>query len=97
MEYRITAYDAPHLVVLTGEGSGVASVDEIRFEPTATGTRIDYMANIRLGGVLRLLQPLLGGAFSKIALDAVGGMQRALDALAAERDAAHTSAATSPR
>ena len=97
MEYRITAYDAPHLVVLTGEGSGVASVDEIRFEPTATGTRIDYMADIRLGGVLRLLQPLLGGAFSKIALDAVGGMQRALDALAAEHDAAHTSAATSPR
>ena len=97
MEYRITAFEVPRRVVLTGEGSGVASVDEIRFEATATGTRIDYMADIRLGGVLRLVQPFLGGSFAKIARDAVGGMQQALDALAAERDPAHTHAATSPR
>ena len=87
MEYRITAFEAPRRVVLTGAGSGVASVDEIRFEPTAAGTRIDYTADIRLGGVLRLVQPFLGGAFSKIARDAVGGMQRALDARADARRA----------
>ena len=85
MEYRITTFEAPRRVVLTGEGSGVSAVDEIRFEPAGTGTRIDYTADIRLGGLMRLAQPFVGGAFAKIARDALGGMQRALDARAAER------------
>ena len=84
MEYRITTFEAPRRVVLTGEGSGVSAIDEIRFEPAGTGTRIDYTADIRLGGLMRLAQPLLGGAFAKIARDALDGMQRALDARAAQ-------------
>ena len=40
-------------VVLTGSGSGVSAVDEIRFERSGTGTHIDYTADIRLGGLLR--------------------------------------------
>ncbi len=83
MEYRITAFDAPRHVVLTGEGSGVAATDEIRFEPSGTGTRIDYVADIRLRGFLRLAQPFLGGAFAKIGRDALEGMKRALDVRAA--------------
>lgn len=85
MEYRITAFEAPRRVVLTGEGSGVSAVDEIRFEPidAGTGTRIDYTADIRLGGWMRLIQPLVGGTFEKIAKDALGGMKRALDERAA--------------
>ncbi len=85
MEYRITAYEPSRRVVLTGVGSGVSAVDEIRFEPTASGTRIDYTADIRLGGWMRLVEPFAGGAFRKIATDALGGMQRALDARAAAR------------
>ena len=42
----------------------MSAVDEIRFEPAGTGTRIDYTADIRLGGLLRLVQPFLGGAFA---------------------------------
>lgn len=84
MEYRITTFDAPRRVVLTGEGSGVSAIDEIRFEPAGTGTRIDYTADIRLAGLMRLAQPFLGGAFAKIARDALDGMQRALDARAAQ-------------
>lgn len=85
MEYRITTYEPPTRVVLTGEGSGVSAVDEIRFEPTATGTAIDYTADIRLGGWMRLIQPFAGGAIEKIGKDGVAGMQQALDARAAER------------
>ena len=84
MEYRITTFEAPRRVVLTGEGSGVSAIDEIRFEPAGTGTRIDYTADIRLAGLMRLAQPFLGGAFAKIARDALDGMQRALDARAAQ-------------
>lgn len=79
MEYRITTFEPPTRVVLTGEGSGVSAVDEIVFEETATGTAIDYTADIRLGGWMRLVQPFAGGAFEKIARDALGGMQQALD------------------
>lgn len=84
MEYRITTYEPPTRVVLTGEGSGISAVDEIRFAPRAdgTGTAIDYTADIRLGGWMRLIQPFVGGTFEKIARDALGGMQRALDAQA---------------
>jgi carbon monoxide dehydrogenase subunit G len=81
MEYRITTYEPPHRVVLDGSGSGVTAVDDIRFEVTESGgTRIDYTADIRLGGLLRLVQPFLGGAFKTLGRNAVAGMQRTLDA-----------------
>jgi carbon monoxide dehydrogenase subunit G len=95
MTYRVTTWEPPHRVVLTGEGSGVAAVDDIRFAPrgdgsgagtgggTSPGTHIDYTADIRLTGWLRLVEPFVGGTFRRIADDAVGGMRRALEARAA--------------
>ncbi len=83
MRYEVTVYEPPSRVVLTGAGSGVAAVDDIRFEPTPTGTRIDYVADIRLKGLMVLASPFAGGAFRRIARDARDGMQRALDQLAA--------------
>jgi hypothetical protein len=82
MDYEITAYEPGRRVVLTGTGQGVAAVDDIRFEATPTGTRIDYVADIRLQGAMRLLAPFAGGALARIARDARDGMQRALDARA---------------
>lgn len=87
MEYRITTFEEPTRVVLTGAGSGVSAVDEIVFEKTTTGTAIDYTADIRLGGWMRLAQPFAGGSFEKIVNDARGGMQKALDERAAARAA----------
>ena len=87
MEYRITTYEPPTRVILTGDGSSVAAVDDIRFERTATGTTIDYTADIRLRGWMRLIEPFAGGAFEKIAKDALGVMQRALDERAAAQEA----------
>jgi carbon monoxide dehydrogenase subunit G len=85
MEYRITTYEPPRRVILTGEGSNVSAVDDIRFEATVSGTRIDYTADIRLGGWMRLATPFAGDAFRRIAADALGGMRSALDARAAAR------------
>jgi dehydrogenase/reductase SDR family member 12 len=84
MEYAITTFAPNRRVVLTGHGSGVTAVDEIRFEPSGSGTHIDYTADIRLGGLLRLATPFLGGAFAKVAKDALGGMRTTLDGMAAE-------------
>jgi hypothetical protein len=83
MQYRITVYEPNRRVVLVGSGSGVAAVDEIRFTPRGTGTHIDYVADIRLQGLMRLAQPFAGGTFARIARDARDGMQRALDGRAA--------------
>jgi carbon monoxide dehydrogenase subunit G len=79
MEYRITTWEPSTRVVLTGEGSNVSAVDEIRFEPIPTGTRIDYTADIHLTGWMRLAEPFAGGQFDKIAKDALGGMKQTLD------------------
>jgi carbon monoxide dehydrogenase subunit G len=83
MEYRISVFEPPDRVVLLGDGSGVAAVDEIRFFPTETGTRIEYVADIHLRGWLRLVQPFAGGAFKRIARDAADGMEQTLAARAA--------------
>ncbi len=85
MEYRIVTFEPPRRVVLAGEGSGVSAIDEIRFEPSGGGTRIDYIADIRLRGPRALLTPLARGTFARIARDAREGMQRTLDELARQR------------
>lgn len=84
MDYVITGFEPSRRVVVTGTGSGVEAVDDIRFEATETGTRIDYMADIRLKGLMRLAAPFAGGAYAKVARDARDGMQRTLDRMAAE-------------
>ncbi|MHB8959263.1 MAG: SRPBCC family protein [Candidatus Limnocylindrales bacterium] len=83
MEYVVTVFEPLRRVVLAGTGSGVEALDEIVFEATPTGTRIDYTADIRLRGVMRLAAPFAGGALARIGRDARDGMQRALDQRAA--------------
>jgi carbon monoxide dehydrogenase subunit G len=78
MTYRIVEHEPSRRVVLRGEGSSVRATDEISFDETPIGTRIEYVADIHLSGLLRLAEPLLGGAFRKIGRQARDGMQRAL-------------------
>ena len=85
MEYRISDFERPRRVVLVGSGSNVDAVDEIRFEEAGDGTIVDYTADIRLGGLLRLAEPFLGSTFEKIGRDAAAGMDAALEDLAARR------------
>ena len=87
MEYRISVFEPPNRVVLTGTGSGVTAVDDIRFTNAGDMTRVDYTAEIKLGGVLGLIQPLLGRAFANLGRNAVEGMQRTLDDRAASAEA----------
>ena len=79
MEYQVTTWEPGRRVVLAGAGSNVRATDEIRFEAIPTGTRVDYTADISLTGWMRLAEPFAGGAFEKIAKDAVAGMLRALE------------------
>jgi carbon monoxide dehydrogenase subunit G len=81
MEYRVTVWEPSSRVVLEGKGDTVVATDEIRFTPDGDGTRIDYIADIRLTGWMRLLEPLAGGAFDRIAKNAAAGMHRELETL----------------
>lgn len=80
MTYEVTAWDPPNRVALRGEGSTVTAVDDIRFEATATGTRIGYSADLRLKGLLKVAEPFLKGRFEKTGREAMAGMRRALEA-----------------
>ncbi len=82
MEYRIVALEPNARVTLAGLGSNVSAVDDIAFEETGSGTRIDYVAEIELTGWLRLAAPFAGRAFAAIARNARDGMQRTLDKMA---------------
>jgi carbon monoxide dehydrogenase subunit G len=84
MEYSIIQLESDRKVVLRGSGSNVEAIDEITFAPTVNGTRVDYRADIRLTGLLRLLTPFTGRAFASIARNARTGMKTRLDAIAAE-------------
>jgi carbon monoxide dehydrogenase subunit G len=77
MTYEVTAFDPPRRVVLHGTGSTVTAVDDIRFEPTSSGTRIHYTADLRLRGVARIIEPLLIGRFRETGRQAMAGMTAA--------------------
>ena len=82
MDYEVTAFEPSRRVVLAGRGSGVVAVDTIEFSAAGDGTRIDYTADIRLVGLLRLAGPFAGGALAGVGSRAREGMRVALDQLA---------------
>jgi carbon monoxide dehydrogenase subunit G len=76
--YRIVEYDPPHAVSFLGENSTVISRDRITFEPTPSATRITYDADLALKCPLRIADPLLTLAFSRVGDQALAGLKRTL-------------------
>ena len=60
--------------MLRGENRNVISVDEITVEPSQSGSRLTYFADLQLKGPLKLADPLLGIAFDGIARKALEGL-----------------------
>jgi hypothetical protein len=82
MAYRITELVVPERLVLVGESRYVWTEDILTFTETEAGTQVDYEAELKLNGPLRLLEPLLGRYFDGIGKGVVEGLQRELDARA---------------
>ncbi len=78
LTYRIVEYDPPHAVTFLGENATVTSRDRITFEEIAKGTRATYAADLALKGLLRIADPLLGLAFSRVGDRALAGLRRTL-------------------
>lgn len=77
--YVMTAYDPPSRFVVSGENATVTSLDEITVEATGDGSRVTYDAELTLKGPAKLMDPLLGLAFGRIADKAIAGLKKALN------------------
>lgn len=78
MHYTITHWEPPHRLVLEGEGDAIHAVDDIQFVEIAGGTRIDYTADISLGGVAGKAEFLLGPVLERVGKKALAGLKSAL-------------------
>ena len=65
--------------MLHGDGAKATSDDVIELEPAGTGTRITYVADLRLKGVLRVAEPFLGGTIATMGRNALTGLKAVLD------------------
>jgi carbon monoxide dehydrogenase subunit G len=78
LTYRIVEYDAPRAVTFLGENATVVSRDRITFDEIVDGTRVTYDADLALKGRLRIADPLLGLAFSRVGDRSLAGLRRTL-------------------
>ena len=85
LTYRIAEYEPPRAVAFRGENSTVVSHDRIIFEAAGEGTRITYDAQLSLKGPLRVADPLLDLAFTRVGERALAGLQNKLAPVPADR------------
>ena len=76
MTYRTTEYRRPDRVVLEGVGPKIAATDTIEFARIdGGGTRITYVADLRLTGLAKVAEPFLGRSFDAMGTRALAGMK----------------------
>ncbi len=76
MTYRTTQYERPVRVVFRGIGPRIVATDTIEFAPVEDGgTRITYVADLRLTGLAKAAEPFLGGEFDAMGKRALAGMK----------------------
>lgn len=92
LHYTLDRFEPDHLLVFRSDDGWFRSLDTITIEPTATGSRIHYDADLRFEGLGFLLDPLVHVAFQVSGQRSADGLRRALDRLASGRDASRTAA-----
>ena len=78
LEYRITEFERPSRLVLSGGDSSLRSIDEVTFVSRPGGTRVTYEARLQLTGIRRLADPILNILFQRIGGLAVRGLRERL-------------------
>jgi hypothetical protein len=79
LEYAITTYEFPHRVVFSASLPRLSSVDEITITTDAGVTNVTYRSDLRALGVFRMLDPVLGFFFQRLASRAREGLVRELN------------------
>ena len=78
LEYTTMSYERPTRVVLKAENATTISEDTVTVEPTADGCEMTYDAQLTLKGAMRLIDPLFGILFKRLAENAAAGLRREL-------------------
>lgn len=91
MDYVTKEFRPPARAVLTGVAPNATATDTITIEPTPTGSRLTWEAQITLGWPARILDPILKLLFSRDVAKAMANLERELSALA--QHATHVRAA----
>jgi carbon monoxide dehydrogenase subunit G len=79
MRYTIVEYDPPHRLVLEGRSASSTARDEIRFDSTENGTRIDWTLDLQLLGAGRFAGPLLRPLLLRLGRKALDGLAQRLE------------------
>ena len=75
LEFRITEFERPSRLVLSGGDACLSAIDEITFVSRAGGTRVTYEARVELAGIRRLADPFLDLLLQRIGRLAVRGLR----------------------
>jgi hypothetical protein len=78
MRYQVTEYEPPRRIVLVARTLFLSSFDEIRVEPSGSGSIVTYDARLTLNGPLGGFDPLLRPVFRRIGDRAAAGLKRVL-------------------
>ena len=78
LTYHVTSYQPDHEVVLAATSGLLHATDKIVVTSGANGSAVSYEAEVRLRGLLHLLDPLLRPGFRAVADRAAGGLAQAL-------------------
>jgi NAD(P)-dependent dehydrogenase (short-subunit alcohol dehydrogenase family) len=89
LRYRVQEVDPPHSIVLRGEGEAFTTIDRIRFEALAAGTRIVYTADItprrKVGAVTEQLLRVVHAGRLRRSMAGLRGALAAADAAPSPR------------
>ena len=78
LEYRITEFERPSRLVLSGGDASLRSIDEVTFVSRPGGTRVTYEARLELTGIRRLADPILDVLFQRLGRLAMRGLRERL-------------------
>ena len=80
LTYVVDEWDAPQRTVLSTSTSRFDGKDTITFREVDGGTEIDYIAEFRFKGLMRLAEPFLKGTFDRLGRKAMDGVVEAVAA-----------------
>lgn len=77
--YRVTRFDPEQRLALRADTGTLRSHDDITLSPQGTGTRVTYNAELALGGLWQVANPVLALAFRRIGRQGADGLRRFLE------------------
>lgn len=80
LQYELRELEAQR-VVFVGTNKTATSKDDIRIEPSTTGSKITYEATVTFNGAAKLSEPVMKLIFLKLAKDTVRDLTEALEKL----------------